>query len=388
MLKNIDMFRITSTNLPLSSSEQDNVDDTLQNTLNSSDELDVDDDYESDGSDESDETNEAQNGNGAVALPGVIPIEQFGNYRYTTVAPHTNLHLGHDEDNQAMFFRIVRGDNPNDIALFNSRELPVLRAINALTSARIENGIAPPHFLFTFREHLINPVNGDNLVCFISEIHLTRLCSLSNFINSRNNGLGLSEPLAIYFFLSIARSVLYCHNAGVCVSDITPNRIVVYQHEVNGNIQFGVIFADLSGSITVPESGITSNRSGTPAFVSPEKIMQTFYNSYASDAWTLGVFLHVLLTGRVPWPSTASTPAQLFALINGTIPVNLFENTQVSPQARELVVGLMNRNPIQRITVSNAIHRAAAILSIPANMQIGIAAAHQNIDRDPKCGEN
>ena len=40
---------------------------------------------------------------------------------------------------------------------------------------------------------------------------------------------------------------------------------------------------------------------GTPAFLSPEIILNKGYEGFASDFWSLGIVLYVLLYGKVPF---------------------------------------------------------------------------------------
>jgi MAP/microtubule affinity-regulating kinase len=202
----------------------------------------------------------------------------------------------------------------------------------------------------------------------------------------QQNPTGLQEQFAMSLFVRIAHAVMDCHNAGVCVRDITPRRIFVYRIQVDGQTRISTVLADLSQAMVVPASGMISDRSGTPAYVAPEIMQYASYNAYYADAWSLGVLLHVLLTGHLPWP-TSVTPSQLLFMITGVTPtINLLDNIHVSQEARALVAGLMNRNLNQRITVANAINSAAAILSIPANFTTN--ATDDNKDKDPSSGAN
>jgi serine/threonine protein kinase len=311
---------------------------------------------------------------GAVSIPPTVI--QFGNYQVqTTPYYNCNLHLAHNTEGQPVLCRLIRGNDANALARFNSREGPALFALRA---AALGN-ICP--CLVRILEQIDNPDTGDKLVVFqnlISGYQFTRLSLLM-----QQNPTGFQEQFAMSVFLQIAHAVMECHNAGVCVRDITPNSIFVYRHQVDGNIRISTVLADLSQAMVVPASGMISDRRGIPAYVSPEILQHASYNGYYADAWALGVLLHVLLTGRLPWP-TSVTPAQLLFMITGATPtINLLDNIHVSQEARALVAGLMNRNLEQRLTVVNAIRSAAAILSMQYNLAVN---ATENKDKDPSSG--
>ena len=317
--------------------------------------------------------------NSAISTVSSPTVMQFGNYHVQTTPYHNcNLHLAHNAEGQPVLCRLIRGNDANALARFNSREGPALFALRAAT---LGNNCP---CLVRILEQIDNPDTADKLVVFqnlISGYQFTRLSLLM-----QQNPTGFQEQFAMSLFVRIAHAVMECHNAGVCVRDITPQRIFVYRHQVDGNIRISTVLADLSQAMVVPASGIISDRSGTPAYVAPEIMQHASYNAYYADAWSLGVLLHVLLTGHLPWP-TSVTPSQLLFMITGVTPtINLLDNIHVSQEARALVAGLMNRNLNQRITVANAINSAAAILSIPANFTTN--ATDDNKDKDPSSGAN
>eukprot|EP00955_Chlamydomonas_euryale_P094520 364865-Chlamydomonas_euryale.AAC.2 len=87
---------------------------------------------------------------------------------------------------------------------------------------------------------------------------------------------------------------------------------------------------------------------GSPHYMAPEIMLDAKYDATA-DLWSVGVILHELLTGRVPF-----TGANHMGLLDNiktqekglkhTLPRYL------SPSCRDLILGLLHRQPSERFT--------------------------------------
>ena len=101
------------------------------------------------------------------------------------------------------------------------------------------------------------------------------------------------------------------------------------------------------------------SRSGTPAYMAPEVIEQN-YNEKA-DIWSAGIMMYQLLTGKFPfWENVRECSLQQVwkSILEEEINFEAREVRQVSPAARDLLQQLLNRNPDERLTASEALrHR-------------------------------
>lgn len=95
-------------------------------------------------------------------------------------------------------------------------------------------------------------------------------------------------------FKQLCQAVLYCHHREVAHLDIKPENIFL---DKQGNIKLGDF--DRSFCWKKRVSDLVEGRVGTVYYAAPEVGTKAFHASKA-DSWSLGVVLHMLLTGM--WP--------------------------------------------------------------------------------------
>lgn len=84
---------------------------------------------------------------------------------------------------------------------------------------------------------------------------------------------------------------------------------------------------------------------GTPCYMAPELFEEGATHSTASDLWAAGCVLYECLTGQPPF--VKRTLAQLMGSILHEEPAPL---KGVSPELRDLVGRMLDKNPATRIT--------------------------------------
>jgi serine/threonine protein kinase len=88
---------------------------------------------------------------------------------------------------------------------------------------------------------------------------------------------------------------------------------------------------------------------GTPEYLSPEILLGQDH-SFSVDWWALGIILFEFLVGLPPF--TGDTPEQVFErILAAPIPWSMLDEQeeQVSDEARELIKGLLARDPKKRL---------------------------------------
>jgi serine/threonine protein kinase len=136
--------------------------------------------------------------------------------------------------------------------------------------------------------------------------------------------LSIDERLDL--FRKVCAGVQYAHENLVVHRDIKPDNILVTKDGVPKLLDFGVAKI-LSRDAPLPEDPAATSATWamTPDYASPEQVSGR-PSTTATDVYSLGVLLHVLLTGARPYTLTGTTPAD--------IEKQLLEFTLIPPSER------------------------------------------------------
>jgi serine/threonine protein kinase len=141
------------------------------------------------------------------------------------------------------------------------------------------------------------------------------------------------------FMAQIAHALAYMHRIGICHRDLKAENLLLDSNMDIKIIDFGLgNFCDRSSTL--------STRCGSLSYTSPEVLVGRKYSGPEVDAWSAGVNLYVMLTGRLPFKGENVTLLHAH-MMEGRyhIPDTL------STDARELIRRSLEVDPIKRITV-------------------------------------
>ena len=94
---------------------------------------------------------------------------------------------------------------------------------------------------------------------------------------------------------------------------------------------------------------------GSPFYIAPE-VLSGGYNE-AADVWSAGVILYILLSGIPPfWGKTKSKIFECIRSMELRFPSDPWD--RVSDSAKELVTGMLRRDPRQRLTAKQVLGEA------------------------------
>eukprot|EP00727_Mastigamoeba_balamuthi_P002114 m51a1_g1190 putative protein serine threonine kinase (440) ;mRNA; f:420644-422711 len=163
------------------------------------------------------------------------------------------------------------------------------------------------------------------------------------------------EEEARHIFLQLLHGVRYLHEQKIVHRDLKPENVLLETKGANPHIRitdFGMAKM-LGGS-----SFVTSTLCGTPQYVAPEvlrKAEDTSAPGYgvACDLWSLGALLYFILFGRPPFQSEGAQLLESIKNAEYSIPQEQEEN--VSPEAKDLIKGLLNTDPAARLTAEEAL---------------------------------
>jgi serine/threonine protein kinase len=138
--------------------------------------------------------------------------------------------------------------------------------------------------------------------------------------------LSLTEVHAL--FSALVRAVSYLHKRGIVHRDLKPGNILLDKEEDSDRIyvrliDFGIATAQglpIGAPLTSPDSD-SEYELGTIAYMAPERLDGVAAPS--NDIFSLGIILHVMLTGELPAPGGFhGLPAPLTSVIRRCIAVN------------------------------------------------------------------
>lgn len=119
--------------------------------------------------------------------------------------------------------------------------------------------------------------------------------------------IGSERPRSerVRLVLSVAQAMAYAHERGVVHRDLSPGNVRVGRHGE-------VVVMDWGLATTIEEAARGGVRCGTPGFTAPE-LREGAPSGPQADVFSLGVLLHLALTGELPW--RPGLPSELEAII-------------------------------------------------------------------------
>ena len=209
--------------------------------------------------------------------------------------------------------KVVRAGLPsaNLIERFR-RERETLAALDHPSIARLIDGGSTPHGEPYFVMELVDGVPVDGYC----DEHL----------------LTVSQRLDL--FLAICSGVQYAHENLVIHRDIKPDNILVARDGRPKLLDFGVSKLLTSVTSTETDEAVAATWLLTPDYASPEQVAGRAIST-ASDVYSLGVLLHVLLTGTRPYHLRGSTLSAIQAELDAATWARPSDHARTGPDARE-----------------------------------------------------
>lgn len=160
----------------------------------------------------------------------------------------------------------------------SGREKKILARLNHVGIAQLyDSGVTEEEFPYFVMEH----VHGLPLDRYADEHHLT-----------------LRERIRL--FIKVCSAVEYAHSHQVVHRDLKPANVLVGEDGEPKLLDFGISKLVDPDEELPPTGTATGTGAMTPAFASPEQVRGE-WTATTSDIYSLGVMLHLLLTGRLPY---------------------------------------------------------------------------------------
>lgn len=160
---------------------------------------------------------------------------------------------------------------------------------------------------------------------------------LLGFIRKRSK---LTEPYAKLIFKQIIEGLKYIHSKGIVHRDIKLDNILI-------DLTNTVKICDFGVSKRLSPGDIMKEHCGTPAYIAPEIFQDKGYEGFSCDIWSAGVTLYYMLGGVQPFKG--NNPTELKKMVKS----GKFQKLEkVSPEANDLIQGMLTVDPRKRITIN------------------------------------
>lgn len=161
-------------------------------------------------------------------------------------------------------------------------------------------------------------------------------------------------PRVVHVVRQIAKALGHAHRRGLVHRDLKPENVMLVQTDDEADVvkvlDFGIARVT-EGEDEGDGDSTTSNRltsqgivMGTPAYIAPEQAMGVPLD-HRADLYSLGILLHELLTGKVPFK--AKSPIELMSMHLQLAPPDI-ERTDVSSECKAVVKRLLAKKPEDR----------------------------------------
>ncbi|HKY05650.1 MAG TPA: serine/threonine-protein kinase, partial [Blastocatellia bacterium] len=117
----------------------------------------------------------------------------------------------------------------------------------------------------------------------------------------------IASDRAVEITTQVLSAVSYAHRNGIIHRDLKPDNIMLV--EAPGSVEVKVLDFGIARMIGGGNLTLTGEGFGTPAYMSPERITATEAVDHRIDIYSAGIILFEMLTGFVPFKSTATDPS-------------------------------------------------------------------------------
>ena len=164
---------------------------------------------------------------------------------------------------------------------------------------------------------------------------------------TRQNKFKFSERIIAQIMKCLLVAVLFLHHNGIIHRDIKPENIVFVKSDKFDALKL------IDFGLSIQQNARKSNRRvGTPYYMAPEMIMGNF--NFASDVWSIGVILFIMVTGKLPFRGKSKN--EVFEKIKiGEYDSSILTRSKCSREVKDLIKKMLITAHEKRITVECAL---------------------------------
>lgn len=156
-----------------------------------------------------------------------------------------------------------------------------------------------------------------------------------------------NEAEASTIMEELLRAINHCHHLGIIHRDLKPENIMYSSEGILKMLDFG---------LSMQAGGYSFEAMvGTKYYIAPEVVRNSTFTS-ACDIWSLGIIMHLLLTGYLPVGGTTSDQF-CTRLLEYKGPRFIEEMwTSISKEAKDLLSKMLDTDYLTRITAADALN--------------------------------
>eukprot|EP01083_Nonionella_stella_P139289 424623_1 len=205
-------------------------------------------------------------------------------------------------------------------------------------------------------------------------------------ITSSDTKSKFTEQMACAFVLDMLQSVKYCHDNGIIHRDLKPENWVF----ANDDIDSKLILIDFGSAISIKDDPdqVFEKVIGTPDYMSPENAAFMLKRKgckplsghmlKASDVWGMGALVYVMMTGTAPFRGDTITDI-LEAICDNPLQFQYEDpryhnELKLSEYFQDFILKVLNKDPMQRMTIDEAIQHPWVQGKSPAGYVLNKAA--------------
>ena len=179
---------------------------------------------------------------------------------------------------------------------------------------------------------------------------ITEYCQEGELFDEIKAHAPFNEPLAAWYMRQILSAVSYCHNMNVIHRDLKPENILIVKRVKSGFHPIKII--DFGTAKVFEKEKSEHLLIGSAYYIAPEVLSRNY--SELCDLWSCGVIMYILLTGRPPF-NGINEEEIMKKIKEGNYDLTKYPWGVISNDAKDLVKGLLQVNPKQRINAKNSL---------------------------------
>lgn len=190
----------------------------------------------------------------------------------------------------------------------------------------------------------------------------------------------LPWPEAVGYVMQACEALVEAHSIGIVHRDLKPSNLFLVELPSGVStvkvLDFGISKAD---GLDVPLNdahALTTTEAvlGSPTFMAPEQLKSAKYVDARADLWSLGLVLHFLVAGKLPFDATTLGSYLVKILQEPPIPLRSFR-PDVPPELEAIVLRCLEKDPDRRFSSAAELRAALAPLAPFAAHVSGVYSA-------------